>query len=143
MDNIGHGRSPGVRSFIPDFDFLVDDNIAYFHSIVKQYEDLLSKEGGFESVAPAAEASVADTESKAPDAAVLPAPPATPLLQSRLPYFLMGESMGGATACLMAASLGNKIDGVILIAPMCAVDPVGPHPCPVHVCFYIHVLCCP
>ena len=41
-----------------------------------------------------------------------------------LPFFLHGESMGGAVAILAAASGRFGFDGAVLVAPMCALDKV-------------------
>ena len=43
----------------------------------------------------------------------------------RLPFFILGCSMGGATACLLASDGSARFDGVILIAPMCGFDAVS------------------
>jgi alpha-beta hydrolase superfamily lysophospholipase len=39
-----------------------------------------------------------------------------------LPFFVMGESMGGAVAILAAHTRAFPFDGVVLRAPMCGID---------------------
>lgn len=48
-----------------------------------------------------------------------------PATGDALPFFLMGESMGGAVAIGTSATGRFPFVGVMLIAPMCGVDPVG------------------
>ncbi len=42
-----------------------------------------------------------------------------------IPVFLIGESMGGAVAIATAVSARVVLDGVLLLAPMCGMDPVS------------------
>ena len=48
-----------------------------------------------------------------------------PVTGADLPFFLLGESMGGAVSIACAASGRFPFAGVMLIAPMCGIDPVG------------------
>ena len=69
---------------------------------------------------------VADGEAKTdePTAESTAAVEPVRVIPDRLPLFILGESMGGAVATLTASDGSIKVDGVILIAPMYAIDPV-------------------
>ena len=49
-----------------------------------------------------------------------------PPSRGEIPFFLIGESMGGAVSILAASSGKFGFDGVLLVAPMCAIAPVSP-----------------
>jgi alpha-beta hydrolase superfamily lysophospholipase len=115
IDNIGHGDSPGIPCYIPDYTFLIEDNLAYAAHLVSHYEGVLKTAQDAQSSAAAAPTE--GEESKAVEAKTL--------LPKRIPLFLLGESMGGAVAIMVAHDGRVKVDGVILIAPMCGIDPVS------------------
>jgi acylglycerol lipase len=47
---------------------------------------------------------------------------ATNIFDAAVPIFLLGSSMGGTIALSVANELGNKVRGVVLLAPMLAID---------------------
>ena len=103
LDAIGHGRSPGLPSYVPNMSFIVNDITDYTLQLQRQY------------AAPAPAAS----ESKEPDAGAPEAAAHT------VPFFILGESMGGALTALVIAEGRVKFAGAVLVAPMCGIDPVG------------------
>jgi len=102
IDCYGHGSSPGKRCLIMNFDHIIEDNLMYHEQLVRHYSRLVDQN---------AEASNSEESND------------TPRTPARIPYFLMGESMGGATAVLMATDGSAQFDGIILTAPMIDIDP--------------------
>lgn len=102
LDNAGHGRSPGIPCFIPSFSALVKSNASFLRKVILSHQDNVQK---------------------------LPEVPSDALGEAnrpKLPCFVLGESMGGATAIYLARQLPELVDGAILLAPMCGIDPVSP-----------------
>lgn len=77
-DMPGHGKSPGIRGYLPSAETLIQDGVAVAEHALKRYDGI--------------------------------------------PLFLLGSSMGGTIALSVAKELGDKVSGVVLLAPMLAID---------------------
>jgi alpha-beta hydrolase superfamily lysophospholipase len=76
IDYEGHGKSEGLRAYVPNFDELVNDCNTFFNSVMDR-EEYACK-----------------------------------------PSFLVGESMGGAVAVMIALRNRARWSGLVLVAPM-------------------------
>lgn len=141
LDHIGHGKSPGKPAFIPSFDYLVDDMLTYAQQLRAMYGDALTERrrrltDALTTAQEEAERARADLESKTGEVGLASETDVDPRMHpaavelaslpvsgADIPFFLMGESMGGAVAIVTAASGKFAFDGVLLVAPMCAIDP--------------------
>ncbi|KAJ6292498.1 hypothetical protein OIU78_024636 [Salix suchowensis] len=80
LDIEGHGKSQGLKGFVPNVDLVVQDCLSFFDSIKN------------------------DTQFNG------------------LPFFLYGESMGGAICLLIHLASPKGFDGAVLVAPMCKIS---------------------
>ena len=103
IEQLGTGRSEGVRAHADAFEHLADDVLLHVRTVLTEHE------GGDVSYLDAAHE--------------LPAP--------KTPCFLVGESMGGAVAIDVARRWRRAFRGVVLVAPMVHIDPEIVPPPPV------------
>ncbi len=62
LDFLGHGNSPGVRSYVPEFDDFVDDVVQFSLSVATAYAQRLSElRAELRTRISAAERAIADT----------------------------------------------------------------------------------
>lgn len=80
VDIEGHGKSQGLKGYVPNVDLVVQDCLSFFDSIKN------------------------DTQFHG------------------LPFFLYGESMGGAICLLIHLANPKGFDGAVLVAPMCKIS---------------------
>lgn len=108
VDYPGFGLSEGLHGYIPNFDELVGDVIEQFTNVKGMKllnldsSDIVHNIGFanfFELIATPGRSDV-----------------------KGLPFFVMGESMGGAVSLKIHLKEPDKWDGVILVAPMCKVS---------------------
>ncbi|CAI5983122.1 unnamed protein product [Closterium sp. NIES-65] len=126
VDYEGHGLSAGRHGYIRSFTRLADDVIEFANRLRGSPNCRFSSmgspwEGPWRFVF--LELTTQNMSPLLPHTPFPPSPPANPRF-SHLPFFLYGESMGGAMAIQVARRDPTSWNGAVLVAPMCKVGPV-------------------
>jgi len=114
----GHGRSSGMPGLVTDVSVLADQVLEFLDIVRAGGDDAVRREEGLpDLMAVAADGDVVATNADLPTL-----PPGTP-------FFLLGESMGGAVAVRCADARPGEFAGAVLLSPLCGVsDGMLPNP---------------